>query len=445
MAFSEGWYATPSQGARSFQYFKTPELVTAQGYFSGNDQILQWGSEQFPQGQPGHWTPDLKPLQKADSGDWWDNPETDKKPKPSLDPRAGGTNANGNTVGPVVGETPSTQGSAKQANPEAQPETPKEESWWGSWGSSITHTVLDVGGVIPVVGIFSDGANAAIYAAEGDYVNAAISGASAAANLVPGGGIAAKAGKIAIKGALKGGERVGIKQAEKLLAERLLKEKLEKEAAEAAAKKTEEAAAKKAAEKKAGAETEAGGGGSKKKDTEVKNKGKKPKCGGRATYGKQAGDFLENEMERDHIPNVASLKAKAEKMLRDDGIDLTPSQRDALFGKVAKNGQREGGKIYTHAQTIAVPKDVHRASPTTGNRDNHKDSKNLAEAARRDTRNHRDAIKKSDNHKDCAKALEEASEVIDKISNEQYEKFLNGLIDDALKGSRTTNPWKGIL
>lgn len=365
---------------------------------------------------------------------------------PELKPRKPGTNANGNTLGPVVGETPSTQAPAKQANPEVKPETPKEESWWSSWGSSITHTVLDIGGVIPVVGIFSDGANAAIYAAEGDYVNAAISGASAAANLVPGGGIAAKAGKIAIKGALKGGERVGIRQAEKLLAERIAKEKLEKEAAEAAAKRAaEEAAAKKAAEKKAGAEAEAGGGGSKKKDTEVKNKGKKPKCGGRATYGKQVGDFLGNEMERDHIPNVASLKARAEEILAKGRIKLSDAERDALFGKVGKNGQREGGKIYTHAQTIAVPKDVHRASPTTGNHENHKDSKDLADAARRDTKNHRDAIDKSDNHKDCAKALEEASKVIDNISNDQYKKFLDRLIDDALNGKRTTNPWKGIL
>jgi hypothetical protein len=365
---------------------------------------------------------------------------------PELKPRKPGTNANGNTLGPVVGETPSTQAPAKQANPEVKPETPKEESWWGSWGSSITHTVLDIGGVIPVVGIFSDGANAAIYAAEGDYVNAAISGASAAANLVPGGGIAAKAGKIAIKGALKGGERVGIKQAEKLLAERIAKEKLEKEAAEAAAKKAaEEAAAKKAAEKKAGAEAESGGGGSKKKDTEVKNKGKKPKCGGRATYSKQGKGFLEHEMERDHIPNVASLRRKAMEILEERGVDLRPEQLDALIGKKDKKGQLQGGRIYDHAQTIAVPKDIHRASPTTGNRDNYLDKDDLEGAAKRDTKNHRDNIAKSDNHKDCLEALEEASEVIDNISNEQYEDFLNNLIDNVKNGKKITDPWKGII
>lgn len=347
--------------------------------------------------------------------------------------RKPGTNANGNTIGAVVGETPSAKVQAAQANPPVQAETPKEEGWWGSWGSSVVHTVLDVGGAIPVVGIFSDGLNAGIYAAEGDMANAAISGVSAAANLIPGGGAATKAGKLAYKGG-----KMALEKAEKELAEKLLKERLEKEAAERLAKEK--------LEKEAAQKTEAGGGGggSKKKDSQVK-KGKKPKCGGRATYGKQAGDFLGNEMERDHIPNVASLKDMAEKMLLEDGIDLTPAQRDSLFGKVGKNGQREGGKIYTHAQTVAVPKEIHRASPTTGNHENYKDSKDLAGAARRDTKNHRDAIEKSDNHKDCAKALEEASKVIDKISNDQYKKFLNSLIDDALEGKRTTNPWKGIL
>ncbi|AGU52884.1 hypothetical protein VAPA_2c03230 [Variovorax paradoxus B4] len=67
---------------------------------------------------------------------------------PELKPRKPGTNANGNTLGSVVGETPSTAGKAKQANPEVKPETPKEESWWNSWGSSVVHTVFDVGGAI---------------------------------------------------------------------------------------------------------------------------------------------------------------------------------------------------------------------------------------------------------------------------------------------------------
>ena len=46
------------------------------------------------------------------------------------------------------------------------------------------HTFLDVAGMVPVIGEFADGANALIYLAEGDYVNAGIS----AAALIPVGG-----------------------------------------------------------------------------------------------------------------------------------------------------------------------------------------------------------------------------------------------------------------
>ena len=44
--------------------------------------------------------------------------------------------------------------------------------------SDIAHGILDVVGMIPVVGELADGANAAIYAAEGDYANAALSAAA---------------------------------------------------------------------------------------------------------------------------------------------------------------------------------------------------------------------------------------------------------------------------
>ena len=111
------------------------------------------------------------------------------------------------------------------------------------------HTLLDVGGAIPVVGIFSDGINAAIYTAEGNYVQAGISGVSAAANLIPGGGAAVWGGKLAIKGgeallkaesklAAKETARLATKKAEQGVAE-LAAKKLEKEAAERAAKTAE--------------------------------------------------------------------------------------------------------------------------------------------------------------------------------------------------------------
>lgn len=61
----------------------------------------------------------------------------------------------------------------------------------------VVHGVLDVAGFIPVVGAVADLANAAIYAAEGDWGNAALSAVSA----VPGFGDAVGAVKILAKSA----------------------------------------------------------------------------------------------------------------------------------------------------------------------------------------------------------------------------------------------------
>ena len=67
----------------------------------------------------------------------------------------------------------------------------------GHWGwSDIGHIALDVVGLVPVVGEAADLANAAWYAAEGDYVNAALSAASS----IPFAGYAATGAKLAIKG-----------------------------------------------------------------------------------------------------------------------------------------------------------------------------------------------------------------------------------------------------
>ncbi|HSX60850.1 MAG TPA: RHS repeat-associated core domain-containing protein [Tahibacter sp.] len=196
----------------------------------------------------------------------------------------------GNTIGKLTAEPmlPKTT-PAGSANP------PEKKSWWSKWGD-VVHTGLDILGAVPVVGIVADGANAAIYAAEGDYVNAAISGASAAANLIPGGGAAMKAGKAAVavgkqvaKTAAKEGAEALAKKAAKEAAE-----KAAKEAAEKAAKEGAEAAGKKAA-KKAG--SDAGGG--------VKGKGKKTKpCKTKLGVGKPVNPvlgvkFLNGDEDRD--------------------------------------------------------------------------------------------------------------------------------------------------
>lgn len=63
--------------------------------------------------------------------------------------------------------------------------------------SDVGHTALDIAGLVPVIGEAADLANAAWYAAEGDYVNAGLSAAAA----IPFLGYAAVGAKIALKGA----------------------------------------------------------------------------------------------------------------------------------------------------------------------------------------------------------------------------------------------------
>ena len=130
----------------------------------------------------------------------------------------------GNTIGKLTAEP-----MVPKSTPAGSANPPEKKSWWSKWGD-VVHTGLDILGAVPVVGIVADGANAAIYAAEGDYVNAAISGASAAANLIPGGGAAMKAGKAAVavgKTVAKEGAEALAKKAAKEAAEKAAKEAAE--------------------------------------------------------------------------------------------------------------------------------------------------------------------------------------------------------------------------
>ncbi|WP_437317248.1 PAAR-like domain-containing protein [Sorangium sp. So ce385] len=163
-----------------------------------------------------------------------------------------------------------------------------EKSWWEK-ASDWVHTGLDIVGFIPGLGEIADGLNAAIYLAEGDYLNAAIS----AAGMIPFGGAAATGGRLAAKagkavaeavgkeGAQEAAQQVGKQGAEQLGkqgaeqagkegAEKAGKEGAEKagkEGAEKAGKEGAEKAGKEGAEKagKKGADDAAGGGAKKPK------------------------------------------------------------------------------------------------------------------------------------------------------------------------------------
>jgi len=146
--------------------------------------------------------------------------------KPNNQPKPGPL---ANTQGLIVPETSPNFSGSNNSAPTPVPETPKEEGWWKRWGSDVTHGVLDVVGLVPVLGEVANGTGALIYLAEGDPVSAAFD----AAAMWPAGGQAATVGKYGTKAATK----------------------LAKEAAEAAEKKLAKEAAE-VAEKKAAKEAE---------------------------------------------------------------------------------------------------------------------------------------------------------------------------------------------
>ncbi|WP_282363724.1 polymorphic toxin type 15 domain-containing protein [Pseudomonas sp. PS01297] len=151
--------------------------------------------------------------------------------------RQGGTNANGNTLGRVVGETAPTAVPATQANAAIEAET-QEESITGEQVLDGLQLGLDVVGLIPVVGEAADIISAGISLARGDYVGAGLSLLSA----IPFVGYAGTAGKATRYGAkiAEASGKVG-----KEAADRAAKEAADKAAKEAAERKVREEAARK--------------------------------------------------------------------------------------------------------------------------------------------------------------------------------------------------------
>lgn len=147
-------------------------------------------------------------------------------PDPRLNRTPDGTNANGNTIGRVVGETAPAAVPAAQANPPIEAETDSEKGWWGS-ASPWVHGGLDALGFVPGLGAIPDLINAGIYAAEGDAVNASLSAVAA----IPFVGDAIKGGVLVGKGAQRLGSEAAQQVAQKAAkeaSERTEKETLER-------------------------------------------------------------------------------------------------------------------------------------------------------------------------------------------------------------------------
>ncbi|TWR86187.1 hypothetical protein FJD38_21305 [Pseudomonas saxonica] len=162
-------------------------------------------------------------------------------PDPALRPK-GGTSANGNTLGRVVGQTAPTAVPAQQGNPPIEVESEEE----GITGEQVLDGIqlgLDVVGLIPVVGEVADIASAAVSVVRGDYVGAGLSLLSA----IPFLGYAGTAGKAARYGAKmaeasgKAGKEA-VDKAAKEAADKAVKESAEKKAREEAARKQKQGA-----------------------------------------------------------------------------------------------------------------------------------------------------------------------------------------------------------
>jgi hypothetical protein len=161
------------------------------------------------------------------------------------------------------------------SNPPVMPETEAEKTMWQK-SSPWVHGVLGVASFVPGLSVLTGGADAAIYAAEGDLVEAGLS----AASMIPGGKVVTTAGKVA-KGAV--GMAKGAGTAARLTkaaheAEEVAKAaKAAKEAEEAARVAREAKAAREAREAKEAEEAREAASGPRKPKKEVTVKAREHK------------------------------------------------------------------------------------------------------------------------------------------------------------------------
>lgn len=148
----------------------------------------------------------------------------------------------GNTIGRLQGPVAMSSTPAAEANPPVVAETAAEAGWMG-W----VHNGLDALGAIPEVGAVFDSANALVYAAEGNAMQAGVSGGAAALDLVPGLGTAGKVAEFGVKGVAKLAAKEAVEQGAKSEVKQLAKEGAET-AAKDVAKNTEKSGVKKAEE-----------------------------------------------------------------------------------------------------------------------------------------------------------------------------------------------------
>lgn len=293
-------------------------------------------------------------------------------------------------------------GDAIDANPPMGPETPEEESMWQQ-ASPWVHGILGVASFIPGLSIVTGAADAAIYAAEGNYVEAGLSVAS----MVPGGKMVTTAGKVAKRA-------VGLAQNAGTVAKVAKGVHETREMAKAASRLQKGAPLKKV---ESAVDTRRAAGkapGKAKKNTTVKGR-KKLKCGEQGSYADLKTKTGGGKFHRDHIPSKEALKQRARKLRKN--VRLTAAQERAI---------EEWGN------SIAVPRQAHiDISPTYGTK-NIKlaplDAADLAGAAQRDVDAMLKEIDKYDADGGCKKAYKKAARRILEMSNENFDEALRKIL-----------------
>ncbi len=249
------------------------------------------------------------------------------------------------------------------ANAALKPETAAEKTFWQR-SSPWVHGVLGVASFVPGLSVITGAIDAAIYTAEGDFVEAGF----AAASMIPGGKVVTTAGKAAKRAVSAASAAKGAREAEEAV-----------KAARAAKEAVETAkAAKKANAVKA---TQAGGGGKGGgKDTTVKKKpkgpcdhlrqgsGKGPYRGG--AHGKTSKPRNDGK-DSHHMPadDISPLKSKEGPAIQMDPLDHKKTSSYGYLKKAAFYRKTVGNlvknKKWRDAMAIEI-RDVREIAKTVG-------------------------------------------------------------------------------
>jgi hypothetical protein len=143
------------------------------------------------------------------------------------------------------------------------------------------------------------------------------------------------------------------------------------------------------------------------------------KCGEHGSYKTLLKKTAGGTLDRDHVPAKRTLFERALTLI---GEDIKPPAVDALKTAIAAN-----------AWTVAIPQPIHKDFSKTYRQTIEKAKEDAAgdlqDIAKRDIK----AIQEGMNDPECAKAYEEATKDAKERTNEDYNSFLDGIINDLKK------------